>query len=1167
MTAPGTEWARGTSLPAVTIVAGGEGLGVIGTSPKGPAFVPMSLKDLNGFIAKYGTISGDSFGMLAADAWLANSEGCTFMRLLGIGDGLKRLITDSSNSDGESIAPGAVKNAGFIVGAEMTGSNGFLGANPYAVSGGPPGRTYFLGAFMSESAGSTYFSDAGIQGTGTSGVASTAEIEVTDAGAIAGGETMAIVDSTGASTTFTFNGAPNWNANVASSGGTATVGIGSAGGGATGKLRVAFAIADTISKITDRDYTASTDGVDTVTVTQSTEGFAGNKTNTDAVTGVTVGNFSGGGDPPNYSRPILRGVLFAASGVIPALSGCYTGNTSTASLGPAAGNFLGSNDGGASIGSIYKDDASDKFVLLLNGHIPTAKYPNEINASLNVTTADDTGNIYFGNVFNTNPNKIREAGHYLYTYYDVYQSQAKVDGTGFVDPSKAKIDTAGATLHDAIFLTTSSMDRNPNDAAGSLAIPNFENFCDRYQTAKTPVIFSQLIDRRQFDLFRFHSLNDGTNIGSEIKITIENLKPQAADDLYGSFDVVIRDLADLDDAITPITPQESFLGCNLDPSSDFYIAKKIGDRHFYFNFDTDKTRQKYVRTGDYENASAYVRVEVNPAVRNQILPTKILPAGFRGPYHLVTSGSNILSNNQHPLSDGSVVQSSTSWAHKIVQPPMPYRIQLSNDDDTGSVSPSEKSIDSNTKYWGIKTTKQGSIERPNLLTDQNTSFVSYLKYFPTFMKNRINPWVGDNNGIDDSAGTIYDADRFNNAKFSLENILIHTTSKAIDIADTEQWAYARYRPDRTKIPLIDKTLNSRAGVRFFDFSKDLSVDTPNIHVGFTVPMQGGFDGLDMFSVEKSNFSNLASYFEMQDENQGHKTGATTAAYLTALRILEEKSEVAIKLLALPGIRIEAITNKALQVAEERFDAFYVMDIEEVASGSGLIVTGSEEIDVTLTAERFRSRMLDSSFAAVYFPDIQMLNPSVSSSLIFTPPSISAIRVYSRLSSQGIVSAPAGTKRGIIDTNDEGLAIQAKVLFDDTQKETITTLYDAVINPIISYPDVGLILFGQRTTFNSADSMLQRVAVRRMVLEIRRLVREVAKGFLFEQNKESTLKYFERSVSPLIQRMVNAGGISKFKVKIDTSTTSQVDIENNVVRGMVFLQPTKSDEIIQVDFST
>ena len=259
---------------------------------------------------------------------------------------------------------------------------------------------------------------------------------------------------------------------------------------------------------------------------------------------------------------------------------------------------------------------------------------------------------------------------------------------------------------------------------------------------------------------------------------------------------------------------------------------------------------------------------------------------------------------------------------------MPYRIQLSSDEIIPSPgTPSEKSIDENAKYWGIKTTKQNSVEEPNTNQNQNTSFISYLKYFPTFMTNRINPWVGDNNGIDDSDDTIYDSDRFNNAKFSLENILIHTTSISEDIVDSEQWAYARYRPDRTKIPLIDKTLKLKSGVRFFDFSKDLKGVGPNTYAGFTVPLQGGFDGFDMFSIEKTNFSNLASYFEMQDENQGRKAGATTAAYLTALRILEEKSEAAIKLLAIPGIRLEAITNKALQVAEDRFDAFYVMDIE------------------------------------------------------------------------------------------------------------------------------------------------------------------------------------------------------------------------------------------------
>ena len=89
----------------------------------------------------------------------------------------------------------------------------------------------------------------------------------------------------------------------------------------------------------------------------------------------------------------------------------------------------------------------------------------------------------------------------------------------------------------------------------------------------------------------------------------------------------------------------------------------------------------------------------------------------------------------------------------------------------------------------------------------------------------------------------------------------------------------------------------------------------------------------------------------------------------------------------------------------------------------------------------------------------------------------------------------------------------------------------------------------------------------MILEIRRLVREAAKQFLFQQNKEQILMTFETTLKPILQQMANAGGVSTYKITIDTTTTTQADIESNIVRGRVFLQPTKSDEIIQVDFST
>ena len=335
MAAPGTETSAGSSAPGATVAVGGTGIGVIGTSISGPAFVPISVLDINSFITRFGSISAKHFGVLAAQAWLQHSNSCTFLKLLGIGDGTKRITTESTNSDAESISAGAVKNSGFIVGARMTGSNGLLQSNPYAIPGGLPGRTFFLGAFMSESAGSTYFSAAGIQKSA-------------------------------------------------------------------------------------------------------------------------------------ISAPVLRGVLFAASGVLPALSGCYTGNASTASAGASVGDFTVGNDGGSAVGSVNISNGSEKFVLLLNGHINTLEYPNTITASMNVNVAASDGtSLYFADVFNTDPLKIQEAGHYLHSRYDVESSQGVVTGSGLVAIDKFKTDIADDRLEDSVFLLTSSIDRNANEFSWS----------------------------------------------------------------------------------------------------------------------------------------------------------------------------------------------------------------------------------------------------------------------------------------------------------------------------------------------------------------------------------------------------------------------------------------------------------------------------------------------------------------------------------------------------------------------------------------------------------------------------------------------------------------------------------------------------------------------------
>ena len=90
-------------------------------------------------------------------------------------------------------------------------------------------------------------------------------------------------------------------------------------------------------------------------------------------------------------------------------------------------------------------------------------------------------------------------------------------------------------------------------------------------------------------------------------------------------------------------------------------------------------------------------------------------------------------------------------------------------------------------------------------------------------------------------------------------------------------------------------------------------------------------------------------------------------------------------------------------------------------------------------------------------------------------------------------------------------------------------------------------------------------VRRLLIDIRRKVRKIGERVLFEPNREDTLSRFSAAVGPVLQNIQQQQGLSKFKVQIDTTTTTQHDIENNTIRGKIFLQPTKTVEFVSLDF--
>ena len=127
-----------------------------------------------------------------------------------------------------------------------------------------------------------------------------------------------------------------------------------------------------------------------------------------------------------------------------------------------------------------------------------------------------------------------------------------------------------------------------------------------------------------------------------------------------------------------------------------------------------------------------------------------------------------------------------------------------------------------------------------------------------------------------------------------------------------------------------------------------------------------------------------------------------------------------------------------------------------------------------------------------------------------------------------------------------------------------TLYDARINPIAVFPNSGFVVFGQKTML-FAKSALDRVNVRRLMLEVKRKVVRIADKLLFEPNNAATRARFVCQVTPELALIQLQAGIEQFKVICDETNNSSTDVEANKLNGRIVVVPTRAVEFISVDF--
>ncbi len=153
-------------------------------------------------------------------------------------------------------------------------------------------------------------------------------------------------------------------------------------------------------------------------------------------------------------------------------------------------------------------------------------------------------------------------------------------------------------------------------------------------------------------------------------------------------------------------------------------------------------------------------------------------------------------------------------------------------------------------------------------------------------------------------------------------------------------------------------------------------------------------------------------------------------------------------------------------------------------------------------------------------------------------------------------APAGlTRGGLTDV------LQAKTRLTHAERDD---LYEARINPIASFPNQNVVVFGQKT-LQSKPSALDRINIRRLLIRLRKFIASTSRFLVFEQNTQATRNRFLNIVNPFLESVQSNSGLSAFRVVMDDTVNTPDVVDRNQLVGQIFIQPTRTAEFIVLDF--
>ena len=772
------------------------------------------------------------------------------------------------------------------------------------------------------------------------------------------------------------------------------------------------------------------------------------------------------------------------------------------------GDKAGTSNNVLSASCLVKSTATNEFKLNIWNSSTTSTPTETITFNF-----DQNSNKYIRNRLNTTPYKVNSS-----VLKNASDAKSYWLGETFDRSLKDTVTSTGAGSQLAILMPLQKSDEATaignwgyNKAAAAYAKTGY--FID-YNKSN----YANYKAQDQQKLFRLCSLHEGVQIQKEIMIAIEDLKTPVNPIAYNYGSFTLKVISVNGDVL------ESYTNLTFDPNSPNYVSRRIGDMHMLWN---EKDR-KYKSYGEFQNQSDYIRVELH----DKRLDMKgMLPVGFLGPgrprgFTLVAGEiqaksfdgssdfSGVFVKSGTSVVSGSLSIDGTSFAQlgtdlsavKFKFPALPLRQSGS---DGFSANPYRV-------HFGI---------RPKIAKNSTVHDYGYCDYVKALPTNYASSQFSPSGDFEYSFVFSLDDIRVNDGNVVTWESGSHTAGESFTaVSGTIQ-------------PLFD------LGVK-----------------QFVAPLFGGFDGLDVTQIEP--FAN-----DQIGDTLAEQTNYRQYTINKAIDSVSDSELVPANLLIAPGFKKSLVTNRLINLAQTRKDMLAIIDLEGDYE-SAYESTKSEEnrlgaVDSAVSS--LKNLSIDSSYAATYYPAVQIQDNINSGERVWVPSSVAGFGALAQSERNSeLWFAPAGFNRGGLG-NLGGPSgppvIQARQRLDSRDRDK---LYEVGINPIATFPNEGVVIFGQKT-LQQTPSALDRINVRRLMIFIKAEIGKVARNLLFEPGVQATFNRFKSQAEPILASIQNRFGLTDFRVVLDETTTTPDLIDRNIMYAKIFLKPARAIEFIAVDF--